>query len=69
MSQISDSFFAENSVKVEEAFKKIVAIFKLILNGDEVAANYLVIALISRVFKREGSFILGNVNINVDGVS
>ena len=68
-SQISEHFFAQNSVKVQEAFSKIVAMLKLILNGDKVAANYLIIALISRVFKREGSFILGNVNINLDCVS
>ena len=68
-SEISDQFFAQNSVKVQEAFSKIVAMLKLILNGDRVAANYLIISLISRVFKREGSFILGQVNINIDCVS
>lgn len=57
----------------QELFKtwqKLKAVFKLILKGDEVASEFLLLNLISKVHNRtpEG-FILGHLNINLYGLS
>lgn len=41
----------------------------LILGGDKTAAEYLLISLISRVYKKEGSFLIGNLALNLTSVS
>lgn len=47
---------------------KLIAIFKLLLNNDQIAAEYLLLSLISRVHTRKDAFILGNLSINLAGV-
>jgi len=51
-----------------EAKQKALAILKLIL-GDTEAAEYLLISILSRVHTRSSGLILGNVPLNISGVS
>ena len=41
----------------------------MIFNGDEFAANYLLLNLISRVHTRKDAFILGNLSLNISNIS
>lgn len=51
-----------------EASQKILAVLTNILNGDKLAARYLLIALISRAGSRENSLLIGNIAVNLSGV-
>ena len=42
---------------------------RLILNNDKHAAEFALLSLISRVHKREGAMLLGELNINLSGVA
>lgn len=64
-----DTLILDNSLKIKEAKEKAVAILKLILGGDEVAAEYLLVSVLSRVHTRQSGLILGNVPLNLSGVS
>ena len=53
-----------------KASQKLIAIFKLILKGDENAANYLLFNLLSKVHSRtDEGLAYGHFNINLSGVS
>jgi len=41
----------------------------LILGQDKQAAEYCLISLISRVYKKEGSFMIGSLPLNLTGVT
>lgn len=41
----------------------------LILGGDKSAAEYLLVALISRIYKKESSFLIGNLALNLTNVT
>lgn len=71
----SDDEEAQNNLaglkqELSKAGQKLIAIFKLILKGDENAANYLLFNLLSKVHQRtpEGQA-FGHLNINLRGVS
>jgi hypothetical protein len=50
--------------------QKLIAIFKLILKDDEVAANYLLFNLLSKVHQRSPDGMpLGHLNINLSELS
>ena len=48
---------------------KLLAIFKLILNGDQLAADYLLLCLLSKVHSRKDCLLLGNLPINLSNVN
>lgn len=48
---------------------KIKAVLALILNGDKQAAEYTLIALVSRIYKKESLFLMGNMALNLTGIS
>ena len=39
------------------------------MNKDRFAAEYLLLALISRTQRRDGSMIIGNLNVNLSGLN
>lgn len=49
--------------------EKILAILKMILGGDEVSAEYLLLNLISKVHTRKDALVLGNLSINLTNMS
>lgn len=53
---------------MDETREKLIYVFKLLLNGDELAAEYLLLSLLSKVHTRKDAFILGNLSINLSNV-
>lgn len=66
---VSSNSIESESDLLSEASAKIKAVLTLILGGDKVAAEYCLISLVSRVFKKESSFLIGNVPLNLTGIS
>jgi len=54
---------------LKETRDTIIAVLKLILNGDKLAAEWVLLNLLSRVHTRKDSFILGNLTLNITGIS
>lgn len=54
---------------ISEARDKLLAVLKLILNNDQVAADYVLLNLLSRVHTRKDGLLLGNFAINLSNVS
>ena len=48
---------------------KIKAVLTLILGGDKQAAEYTLAAIISRIYKKEALFLMGNMALNLTGVT
>ena len=63
------SLTQENKQMLSEAAQKIAAVLTLILGGDKVAAEYCLVSLVSRVYKNEAAFLIGNLPLNVTGVT
>ena len=59
----------EHSQRLKEAGQKLAAILTLILDGDKIAAKYLMACLISRVYSRKGGMLLGDLACNFTGVN
>lgn len=53
---------------MKEAKEKILAVLTLILKGDKLAADYLLISLVSRVYNRQTGMLLGNVPVNISNL-
>lgn len=68
-SEISQKIVEKLSENFKEVREKIIAVFKLILNGDSFSAEYLLLSLLSRVHTRNDGFILGNVSINMTNLT
>jgi hypothetical protein len=69
VSKASETYVKENSQRLGEAGQKLCAVLTLILNGDKVAAKYLMACLISRVYNRKGGILLGDLACNISGIS
>lgn len=63
------SFISDNSQLLSESAAKIKAVLALILGQDKQAAEFCLISLISRVYKKEGAFLIGNLPLNLTSVS
>ena len=66
---ISENYLSEQREEIKSAYAKCVAFLKLFLSNDSHAAEYLLMSLISRCYKREPGFLIGSLNINLSGVS
>ena len=69
VSNVSESYVAGHSEDIQGAYAKAVALLKLFLRDDRHAAEYLLLSLISRTQRRDGGLLLGDLNINLSGVS
>ena len=67
--KVSNSLVKEHSIVTKEAKDKVVAVLKMILNNDKLAADYAFLALISRVYKRETGLLIGGIHPNISGIS
>ena len=65
----NQELISDKSEEIESAFDKLVAILALILNKDKMAAQYLALSLVSRVYNRSTGLLIGDLNINLSGVS
>ena len=69
LKNISDNYVAEHQEELSGAYAKILAFLRLFLGGDRIAAEYLLLSLVSRIYRREGGLTIGALNINLNGVS
>lgn len=69
LKKISDSFISEQQEELSSAYAKSLAFMKLFLSRDAVAAEYLLLSLISRTYRRETGMTIGDLNVNLSGVS
>ena len=67
-SEATGTFIKENSQLLSESSQKIKAVLSLILGQDKQAAEYVLISLISRVYKKEAAFLIGNLPLNLTSV-
>ena len=67
--KISENYITENQESLQGAYAKAVAFLKLFMNNDRVAAEYTILSLISRVWNREGGLLIGDLNINLSGLT
>lgn len=54
---------------VSEAREKLLAVLKLVLCGDQVAAEYTLVSLLSAVHSRQNGLALGHVCVNLNNKS
>ncbi|TNV84503.1 hypothetical protein FGO68_gene9640 [Halteria grandinella] len=59
----------ENSQSLKETKGRLLAVFKLLLNGDAFAAEYLLLSWLARVHTRKDSFIIGHLPINLTNIT
>ena len=55
--------------QMAEIREKIVAVIKMIVGGDAMAAEYILLNIISRVHTRKDALILGNLTLNVSNIT
>eukprot|EP00347_Sterkiella_histriomuscorum_P016942 403351260 len=68
-SDVTQQTIVQHSNDIADARNKFIAIAKLILNNDSVAAEYLLLNLISKVHTRKDGLVLGNVSINISNIT
>lgn len=59
---------SENQEALKETRGRLLAVLKLLLNGDAFAAEYLLLSWLSRVHTRKDSFIIGHLPINLTNI-
>lgn len=59
----------QNVEELSNTREKLLAIFKLLLNGDSLAAEYLLYSWLSTVHTRKDAFILGSLPLNLSGLT
>ena len=66
--EISTTYVSEQREMVMSAYQKCIAFLKLFLSNDRHAAEYILLSLLSKAYKREPGFVIGSLNINLSGV-
>ncbi len=46
-----------------------MAFLKMFMSNDKQAAEYALMSLISRTYRREGALLIGDINVNISGIS
>jgi hypothetical protein len=64
----TESLVKANQENLSETREKMLAVLKMIMNGDQLAAEYLILCLLAKVHTRKDSFILGNLCLNLCNV-
>lgn len=52
-------------INFSEVRKRILDCFNLIFNGDELISEYMVLLLVSQVFSRVGTMLIGKLSLNI----
>lgn len=68
-SKVEATTIKEHKDLLGSAADKIKAVLTLILGGDKQAAEYTLTAIISRIYKKESLFLIGNIPLNLTGVT
>ena len=67
--EINKDYIKEHSQQIKEAHEKIIAVLKLILKNDKLAADFTLLGLISRVYLRESGLLIGSIQPNLAGIT
>ena len=67
--EVNDGIVRAEAEQLSQTREKIIAVLKLMLNGDSLAAELLLLNLISRVHTRKDAFTLGNMTVNITNLS
>ena len=67
--KISEEYVTQNQESLSGAYAKAVAFLKLFMNNDRQAAEYTLLSLMSRTYRREGSLLIGDLNINLSNLT
>lgn len=68
-SQANEAMVKSEQALMAEAGEKVKAVLKMIMGGDALAAEYMLLCLLSRVHTRKDSLILGNLSVNLCNMS
>jgi hypothetical protein len=68
-SDVSATTLVDHEIDILEAREKILAILKMILNNDSLAAEYVLLCLLSKVHTRKDGLILGNISFNITNIT
>jgi hypothetical protein len=66
--EANESIVKTNQMILSETREKMLAVLKMIFNGDQVADEYLVLCLLAKVHTKKDSFILGYLSLNLCNV-
>jgi len=69
LSQVTEDMVRVEAEGLAETRGRLLAVLRLLVAGDALAAEYLLLALLARVHTRQDSFILGNVSLNLTGLT
>ncbi len=53
----------------KETREKVLAVLKIILNGDALAAEFTLLNMLAKPYQRQDGFLLGNYTINLSGMT
>ena len=67
--EVNDQIVKNEGVHLAETREKIIAVIKMIVGGDTMAAEYILLNIISRVHTRKDALILGNVTLNISNIN
>ncbi len=68
-SKISENYVAEHQSQIISAYQKCMAFLKMFMSNDKQAAEYALMSLISRTYRREGALLIGDINVNISGIT
>ena len=63
------SVIDKHSDKICQAKERLRAVLKMILGGDQVAADYTLMSLLSYISCRESGMLLGNICVNLTNMT
>jgi len=67
--EANEQIVVKEGSQMAEIREKIVAVIKMIVGGDAMAAEYILLNVISRVHTRKDALILGNLTLNVSNIT
>ena len=68
-SKISENYVTEHQSQITSAYQKCMAFLKMFMSNDKQAVEYALMSLISRTYRREGALIIGDINVNISGIT
>lgn len=69
LKNVTDNYVSLHQESLQGAYAKSVALLKLFLNNDKFAAEWLLLSLMSRTYRRENALLIGDLNINISGLN
>lgn len=68
-STLSEESIAKDFLFYQDTREKLLAVLKMILGGDAIASEYLLISLLSKIHNRQTDLLLGNLSVNLTNLT